>query len=85
MEDLHFIFNYHGREIQTDIKLFPLPHHQIRVEVNVTPGKFDQPEMYNFYLEDDALFFHCLSPEERHAKQKELAIQLEVYFTKRPL
>jgi len=85
MEDLHFIFNYHGREIQTDIKLFPLPHHQIRVEVNVTPGKVDQPEIYNFYFKEDSFFFHYLAPDERHAKQKELARQLEDYFTQHPL
>ena len=81
MEDLDFIFNYRGREIQTTIKLFRLPHNQVRVEVNVTPGKIDWPEMYNFYYEDGSMFYHPLSPEERHTKQQALARQLEEYFT----
>lgn len=85
MEDIHFIFKYHGREIQTAIKLFSFPHYQIRVEVNVTPGKVDQPEMYNFYVEDDTLFFHYLAPEEKHAKQQELARQLEDFLKQHPV
>jgi len=84
MEELDFIFNYHGREIQTAIKLFTLPSHQIRVEVNVTPGKMDQPEMYNFYCKDGSLFYHHLTPDERHAKQQALARQLEDHFTHHP-
>ena len=85
MEDLHFIFNYHNREIPTYIKLFPLSNHRIRVEVNVTPGKVDQPEIYNFYFEGNSLYFHRLSPEERLTKQQELARQLEDYFTQHPI
>ena len=81
MEDLDFIFKYHGREIQTAIKLFRLPHNQVRVEVNVTPGKIDWPEMYNFYYEDGSMFYHPLLPEERYTKQQELARQLEDFFT----